>query len=400
MDEPGYRGLIIDDDPAIVTELADTIHSMGFACETADCTEAVRQHVAGDPFDFIILDLEIPVRDGGIPQLQHGKNLLRELQGQPATAAVPVIVITGNWQQDPYAGTDVLTLGAAGYVVKPFGIYGRSLDDELRRVLGDATPRTKAAALRPFRGATLVFTASSVTLAGVTIAHRRGGSYGRKILDALNTPTGPTAQHRWRGFSGTKLAAQIGAAGGQTAVGSAVKALRKKITKLLGDELALEVGRDDVIENGNQGYRFTDFITVGDGTTTPDDPAFQGRQAGGDPANGANDPGNHGHDPANARPGSMSDPAFQPREGRDPANDGTDDAANRDGEAPEHERRRAWAMMEVKSGRELRRADLVERFGVSTSTARRDLRALIEGGDVEFVGPTKTGFYRLRRADD
>lgn len=131
MHEPGYRGLIIDDDPAIVTELADTIHSVGFACETADCTEVVRQHVAGDPFDFIILDLEIPVRDGGIPQLQHGKNLLRELQGQPATAAVPVIVITGNWQQDPYAGTDVLTLGAAGYVVKPFGIYGRSLDDEL-----------------------------------------------------------------------------------------------------------------------------------------------------------------------------------------------------------------------------------------------------------------------------
>ena len=54
-------------------------------------------------------------------------------------------------------------------------------------------------------------------------------------------------------------------------------------------------------------------------------------------------------------------------------------------------------MMEVKSGRELRRADLVERFGVSTSTARRDLRALIEGGDVEFLGPTKTGYYRLKR---
>ena len=115
----------------------------------------------------------------------------------------------------------------------------------------------------------LVFTASSVTLAGVTIAHRRGGSYGRKILDALNAPTGPTAQHRWRGFSGTKLAAQIGAGGGQTAVGSAVKALRKKITKLLADELALDVGRDGVIESGNQGYRFTDSISVGDGTEEP-----------------------------------------------------------------------------------------------------------------------------------
>lgn len=53
-------------------------------------------------------------------------------------------------------------------------------------------------------------------------------------------------------------------------------------------------------------------------------------------------------------------------------------------------------MMEVKSGRELRRADLVERFGVSATTARRDLRALIDGGDLEFVGPTKTGYYRLK----
>jgi len=54
-------------------------------------------------------------------------------------------------------------------------------------------------------------------------------------------------------------------------------------------------------------------------------------------------------------------------------------------------------MTEVKSGRELRRADLVERFGVSTTTARRDLRALIEGADLEFVGATKTGCYRLKR---
>ena len=101
----------------------------------------MRKQVAGDPFDFVVLDLEIPVRNGGIPQLQHGKNLLRELQGQPATASVPVIVVTGNWQKDPYAGTDVLSLGAAGYVVKPFGLYGRSLDDELAGACSVTQPR-------------------------------------------------------------------------------------------------------------------------------------------------------------------------------------------------------------------------------------------------------------------
>ncbi len=35
------------------------------------------------------------------------------------------------------------------------------------------------------------------------------------------------------------------------------------------------------------------------------------------------------------------------------------------------------------------------RFGISESTAKRDLRALIKGEQVAFVGPTKTGYYRL-----
>lgn len=37
----------------------------------------------------------------------------------------------------------------------------------------------------------------------------------------------------------------------------------------------------------------------------------------------------------------------------------------------------------------------MSQFGVSESTAKRDLRAVIEGGGVEFVGPTKTGHYQL-----
>ena len=61
-----------------------------------------------------------------------------------------------------------------------------------------------------------------MTLAGVTIAHRRGGSLGRKILDALNTPGERTPAQAVCGFSGAKLADEIGAAG-QVAVGSAVK---------------------------------------------------------------------------------------------------------------------------------------------------------------------------------
>ncbi|MDP6987839.1 MAG: DeoR family transcriptional regulator, partial [Phycisphaerales bacterium] len=99
-------------------------------------------------------------------------------------------------------------------------------------------------------------------------------------------------------------------------------------------------------------YRFTDHITVVGSPVSPDDPASEPASDLDDPASG------HIDDPAN--------------------------------------RRRAWVIMELKRGHELRRSDLMTRFEVSESTAKRDLRALIEGGQVAFVGPTKTGHYELK----
>ncbi len=56
----------------------------------------------------------------------------------------------------------------------------------------------------------------------------------------------------------------------------------------------------------------------------------------------------------------------------------------------------ASVIMELKGGRELRRSDLMTRFGISESTAKRDLRALIKGEQLAFIGPTKTGHYELK----
>ncbi len=51
--------------------------------------------------------------------------------------------------------------------------------------------------------------------------------------------------------------------------------------------------------------------------------------------------------------------------------------------------------MELKHGHKLRRSDLMTRFEISQSTAKRDLRGLIKGGQMVFVGLAKTGYYRL-----
>ncbi|MBT8241386.1 MAG: response regulator, partial [Acidimicrobiia bacterium] len=350
------RAIVVDDDPAIVEELVETIESMGHSCAAAGCMESARLQLKAASFDYLLLDLEIPVGSKSkFPRFDNGKNLLREIRNNARYGGMRIIVITGHWKDEPYAGLDVIQLGADGYVVKPFGVHGRTIDDEVRRVLGEpeATARSDTSQLHPFVGGVLVFSEAAVTLNRVAIAGRRGGSLSRKILDDLNAPASPGAKHAWRGSSGAAIAERIGAAD-QNAVASAVKKLRNKITRVMAQEADREVALEDVIENRGQGYRLTNQITL-------------------------DQPG-----------GPVPAPAMQVHE---PASD-HDEPANGQGHDPATERR-AWVVTELKCGRNLRRADLMSKFGVSESTAKRDLRALIQGGDVEFIGATKTGHYQL-----
>jgi DNA-binding response OmpR family regulator len=68
---------------------------------------------AGDaPPDLVILDLNLPVVDG--------TEVFRLLRARPATAAVPVIMLTARTaESDRVSGLD---LGADDYVTKPFSL--------------------------------------------------------------------------------------------------------------------------------------------------------------------------------------------------------------------------------------------------------------------------------------
>jgi hypothetical protein len=59
--------------------------------------------------------------------------------------------------------------------------------------------------------------------------------------------------------------------------------------------------------------------------------------------------------------------------------------------------RQRWYLEALAAGNEVRAGDLRRRWGVSEKTARRDVAALKDCGMIEFVGPPKTGWYRLRR---
>jgi CheY-like chemotaxis protein len=73
--------------------------------------EGVRA-AADAPPALILLDNRLPDADG--------RQVLRQFRSLPATAAIPVVVISGDSAQETIE--EVLAAGAAGYLTKPFHI--------------------------------------------------------------------------------------------------------------------------------------------------------------------------------------------------------------------------------------------------------------------------------------
>ncbi len=106
------RILIVDDDPLLrrlaVKVLAKHGHTMS---EAESGMEALRA-IAQQPPDLIVLDLEMPG--------MHGIEVLRALRSNPATARLPVLVLTASANESATrAGFEA---GATDYLTKPFSI--------------------------------------------------------------------------------------------------------------------------------------------------------------------------------------------------------------------------------------------------------------------------------------
>ncbi|MBI5245251.1 MAG: response regulator transcription factor [Elusimicrobia bacterium] len=106
------RILIIEDDPAIVSSVRKTL-TLDKAYELIHLPqpEKALAAVQAQKPDIILLDILMPGTDGRL--------ILKSLKEDPATASVPVILLTGlSSEGDKVLG---LSLGADDYVTKPFG---------------------------------------------------------------------------------------------------------------------------------------------------------------------------------------------------------------------------------------------------------------------------------------
>jgi len=105
------RTILVCDDDALLVDLLDyRLTGRGFEVLIArDGAEALTIAAARTP-DAIVLDTMMPVVDG--------HQVLRRLRADPATSAIPVIMLTARKLERDIVGA--LELGADDYLVKPF----------------------------------------------------------------------------------------------------------------------------------------------------------------------------------------------------------------------------------------------------------------------------------------
>jgi len=358
-----YHALVVDDSPDILDDVKDRLESLSHSCDCVTCLQRARDHLAKNSYSYILLDLEIPVRYGRPSRIPNGQNLLREIRGIKGYEDIPIVVMTSHGHDSPDLAVEVLRgNGAIDYVKKPFPDKGHTLEKAILDGLASSGRSRPGAAKRsgavqdkppqPFESGEMVFSEDRVELCDVKICGGPESGMIRRILHELRHKN---VHGRYVRYSGNELAKRVDCERGQNGVAEAVRDFRSSVCEVMLDEANIQMNRmrDIILNDRRYGYRLPSKITVRDA----DDPV--------------NDPVNKQRDPVN-----------------DPLT-GADD--------PENNERQQWALGQTGAGKELRKADIADHFECSKETARRDLKDLRRRGLIEFVGPSKTGHWRLVR---
>ena len=115
--------MVVDDDPDTVSILARHLQREGFnpveAMSGVECLRLVGEHRV----DVILLDLMMPEMDGF--------QVCRVLKENPATAEIPIIMITARDDLD--ARAEGMRLGVSDFLAKP--VFRRQLANRIRAQL-------------------------------------------------------------------------------------------------------------------------------------------------------------------------------------------------------------------------------------------------------------------------
>jgi two-component system, chemotaxis family, chemotaxis protein CheY len=100
--------LVVDDDPALLDVVAETLRDEGFPVATAEDGATALRKVEQDPPSLVLLDMRMPRVDGWEFARRLGEKGIE----------LPIVVMTAAADAAGWAAE----IGADGYLAKPFGI--------------------------------------------------------------------------------------------------------------------------------------------------------------------------------------------------------------------------------------------------------------------------------------
>jgi len=111
-DITGKKILVVDDEPDVVTYVTTFLQDQGFdTCSATNGEEGLEKAKAEKPH-LIALDISMPQKSG--------VKMLRQLQEDPATTDIPVIVVTGiSSEFKQFISSRKGIMPPAGYIEKP-----------------------------------------------------------------------------------------------------------------------------------------------------------------------------------------------------------------------------------------------------------------------------------------
>ncbi|MEK7767957.1 MAG: response regulator [bacterium] len=118
--------LVVDDDPDITMTLGIYLEGKGYRAASAANGQEALDAVRRQRVDLVLLDLMMPVLDGF--------ETLKRLQGDPATAAIPVFAISGKYLDAEMHARMMGESNVKAYFMKPLLLS--NLGQRVAQVLG------------------------------------------------------------------------------------------------------------------------------------------------------------------------------------------------------------------------------------------------------------------------
>ena len=158
----GERVLVVEDDVEVTHLVEVVLGSKGYTVDTARTAAEGRSRVEGATPDLVVLDLILPDQDG--------RKLLVDLREKPATATVPVMILSARTGRG--IREECLALGADLYKEKPVGV--EELVETVDTLLRSAAGEERDALRDPVSGL--------LNRAGIREAYRESGDDGMAVV--------------------------------------------------------------------------------------------------------------------------------------------------------------------------------------------------------------------------